>query len=178
MVRRDRVKLIVDLNLLTDTPLTAAAWARAAETSLPHGSIMAFEVGNEPDLYSRRYWVATIARSPFANRTLPLELTPATYVQDFAAYAHVLGESAPDIPLVGPAVAHPRVSLPFISALIQDQRPELGMVTGHLYPYSACVSRPRSSSYPTVAKLLSRRAISAFRDRRRLRGGDRARGRA
>lgn len=158
LVRRDRVKLIVDLNLLTDTPLTAAAWARAAETQLPHGSIVAFEVGNEPDLYSRRYWVSTLAGSPFRVRPLPIELSPSTYVEDFAAYARALGEHAPDIPLVGPAVAHPRISARFISTLIQDERPELGGVTGHLYPYSACVKRPRSASYPTVARLLSRRA--------------------
>ncbi len=162
LVLRDRVKLIVDLNLVTDTPLTAALWARAAETSLPHGSILGFEIGNEPDLYSRRYWVATIARSPFATGALPLELSPATYVQDFAAYARVLGEGSPDIPLIGPAVAHPRVSLPFISTLIGAERSELGMVTGHLYPYSACIKNPKSPSYPTVARLLSRRATSAY----------------
>jgi Glycosyl hydrolase family 79 C-terminal beta domain len=162
LVQRDRVKLIVDLNLLTDTPFTAAAWARAAETSLPHGSIAGFEVGNEPDLYERRYWVDMIARSPLVTRPMPLEVTPATYVQDFAAYARVLGESAPDIPLVGPAVAHTRVGLPFVSALIQDQRPELGMVTGHLYPYSKCLKNPKSSGYPTVARVLSRQATSAF----------------
>jgi Glycosyl hydrolase family 79 C-terminal beta domain len=162
LVQSDRVKLIVDLNLLTDTPLTAAAWARAAETSLPRGSIAGFEVGNEPDLYERRYWVDMIARSPLVTRPMPLELTPATYVQDFAAYARVLGENAPDIPLVGPAVAHPRIGLPFVSALIQDQRPELGMVTGHLYPYSKCLKNPRSSGYPTVARVLSRHATSAF----------------
>ena len=62
LVERDRVKLIVDLNLLTDTPVTAAAWARAAETALPRGSIVGFEVGNEPDLYDRRYWVDTVAQ--------------------------------------------------------------------------------------------------------------------
>jgi hypothetical protein len=162
LVLRDRVKLIVDLNLVTDTPLTAAARARAAETSLPHGSITGFEIGNEPDLYSRHYWVATIARSPFVSRALPLELTPASYVQAFAAYARVLGENSPDIPLVGPAVAHPRVSLPFISTLIGSLRPEVGVVSGHLYPYSACTKSPRSNSYPTVAKLLSRQATSAF----------------
>jgi hypothetical protein len=162
LVRRDRVKLIIDLNLVTDTPLTAAEWARAAETALPHGSIVGFEIGNEPDLYLRRYWVATTARSPFLLPALPLELTPSTYVEDFRAYARVLGEGAPDIPLVGPAVAHPRVSLPFISTLIDDERSELGSVTAHLYPYSACVKNPRSSSYPTVARLLSRQATSAF----------------
>ncbi len=162
LVERDRVKLIVDLNLVTDTPLTAAAWARAAETSLPHGSIIGFEIGNEPDLYSRRHWVSTVAGSPFDSRPFPLELTPETYVQDFATYAHVLGENSPDIPLVGPAVAHPRVGLPFISTLIQDQRPELGMVTGHLYPYSACVKQPKAPDYPTVPRLLSRQATWAF----------------
>jgi len=162
LVRRDRVKLIIDLNLVTDTPLVAAEWARAAETALPRGSIVGFEIGNEPDLYSRRYWVATTARSPFQVPTLPVDLTPSSYVADFRAYANVLGEGAPDIPLVGPAVAHPRVSLPFISTLIANERSELGSVSGHLYPYSACVRNPRSPSYPTVLRLLSRQATSAF----------------
>ena len=162
LVERDRVKLIVDLNLLTDTPVTAATWARAAETALPRGSIVGFEVGNEPDLYDRRYWVDTVASSPFQSDAMPLELTPDTYVQDFADDARVLGESAPDIPLVGPAVAHPRVSLPFITTLIEDQRSELGAVSAHLYPYSQCVRNRRSSSYATVPRLLSRHAVAAF----------------
>ena len=162
LVKRDPVKLIVDLNLVTDTPLTAATWARAAETSLPHGSIVGFEIGNEPDLYSRRYWVGALARSPLQTGALPFELTPSSYVQDFAAYARVLGENAPDIPLVGPAVAHPRVSLAFLSALITAERPELGSVSGHLYPYSACVKHPRSASYPTVARLLSWQAAGGL----------------
>jgi hypothetical protein len=162
LVLRDRVKLIVDLNLLTDTPLTAAAWARAAETALPHGSIVGFEIGNEPDLYTRRYWVDMTSRSPLVTRPMPLALTPTTYVEDFAAYARVLGEGSPDVPLVGPAVAHPRTGLPFVSTLIGDERPELGMVTGHLYPYSKCVKDPKSSSYPTVPRLLGRHATSAF----------------
>ena len=158
LVERDRVRLIVDLNLLTDTPLTAATWARAAETSLPRGSIIGFEVGNEPDLYTRSYWMATIARSPFEARPLPLELTPDSYVDDFSDYARVLGEGAPDIPLIGPAVAHPKAGLPWIKTLIADERPELGAVSAHLYPYSACVKDKASSGYPTVARLLSRHA--------------------
>jgi hypothetical protein len=158
LVERDPVKLIVDLNLVTDTPLTAATWARAAETSLPRGSIIGFEVGNEPDLYTHSFWSAMVARSPFEAQPLPLELTPESYVDDFNAYAQVLGEGAPDIPLIGPAVAHPRVSLPWIKMLIADQRPELGAVSGHLYPYSACV-KPSNSGYPTVARLLSYPAV-------------------
>ena len=155
MVERDRIRLIVDLNLVTDTPFTAAAWARAAETSLPHGSIIGFEVGNEPDLYTRSYWMGTIARSPFESRPLPLELTPESYVDDFYDYARVLGEGAPDVPLIGPAVAHPRASLPWIKTLIADERSELGAVSGHLYPFSKCVKHESNPSYPTVARLLS-----------------------
>jgi hypothetical protein len=162
VVERDPVKLIVDLNLVTDTPLTAATWARAAETSLPRGSIVGFEVGNEPDLYTRSYWLATIARSPLEARPLPLELTPASYVDDFYAYARVLGEGAPDVPLIGPAVAHPKLSLKWISTLIANERPELGAVSAHLYPYSACVKHKSKSSYPTVARLLSWQATGAL----------------
>lgn len=162
LVLRDRVRLIVDLNLVTDNALTAATWARAAETSLPKGSIVGFEIGNEPDLYSRHYWETTITRSPFTTITLPFELTPSTYVSDFAAYASVIGEASPDIPLIGPAVAHPRLSADYIRTLIQDERSELGTVTGHLYPYSACVKRPRSLSYPSVARLLSRQASAGL----------------
>ncbi|HUA45004.1 MAG TPA: glycosyl hydrolase family 79 C-terminal domain-containing protein [Solirubrobacteraceae bacterium] len=158
LVLRDHLKLIIDLNLVTDTPLTAAAWAHAAETSLPKGSIVGFEIGNEPDLYSRSYWVATITRSPFRAGPLPFALTPDSYVSDFAAYATAIGETAPDIPLIGPAVAHPRVSADYITALIQAERPELGAITGHLYPYSACSKHPGSSSYPTVPRLLSQQA--------------------
>jgi hypothetical protein len=162
LVTKDPVKLIVDLNLITDTPLTAAAWARAAETSLPRGSIVGFEVGNEPDLYTHAYWTTMIARSPLDARPLPVELTPDSYVDDFYAYARVLGEGAPDIPLIGPAVAHPKLSLKWIKTLIAYERPELGTVSAHLYPYSACVKHPSSSSYPTVARLLSWQAVGAL----------------
>ena len=162
LVRRAGLRVILDLNLVTGSPRAAGRWAKAAVRGLPHGSIVGFEVGNEPDLYSRRYWMATVARSPLQSSPLPFELSPATYVQDFAAYSRVLGETAPDIPLVGPAVAHPRVGLPFITTLIANQRAELGLVSGHIYPYSACVKNPRARDYPTVPRILSRAAVSAF----------------
>jgi len=162
LVQREPIKLIVDLNLVTDTPLTAATWAHAAETSLPRGSILGFEVGNEPDIYNRHYWVAMIARSPLQARPLPLELTPDTYVDDFNAYARVLIAGAPDVRLIGPAVAHARVGLKWIKTLIADDRPELGAVSAHLYPYSKCVKHRSSPSYPTVGRLLSWRAAGGL----------------
>jgi hypothetical protein len=161
VVRRENVRLIIDLNLLTDTPVTAATWARAAETSLPHGSVVGFEIGNEPDIYQRSYWLAAITRSPLKSLSLPLELTPSMYVQDFQAYAAALQQNAPGIPLDGPAVAHPSVDRNWIATLLDDDRPSLGAVTGHMYPYSACAER-RSSSYPTIARVLSQRASAGM----------------
>ena len=95
-----------------------------------------------PTCTPARYWIGDDRAVAARERPLPLELTPSSYVHDFSAYARVLGEGAPDVPLIGPAVAHPRVSLPWITTLIADERPELGAVSGHLYPYSACVKHP------------------------------------
>ena len=61
LVRRLGVRLILDLNLITDTPGVAAQWAHAARSALPPHSIDAFEVGNEPDIYSRADWLAITA---------------------------------------------------------------------------------------------------------------------
>jgi Glycosyl hydrolase family 79 C-terminal beta domain len=161
LVLRNHVRLIIDLNLVTDTPVIAATWAHAAETSLPRGSIIGFEVGNEPDLYNRPYWVATVSRSPLEAQPLPPDLTPDSYVDEFNAYARVLGQGAPDVPLIGPAIAHPVVGLDWIRTLIDDERPELGAVSAHLYPYSKC-AKPGSHAYPTIARLLSRQASAGL----------------
>ena len=68
LVRTLGVRLILDLNLITDTPSLAAQWARAATAGLPPRSIEAFEVGNEPDIYSRADWLAMTAGSALAGR--------------------------------------------------------------------------------------------------------------
>ncbi len=46
------VTYVLGLNLAADDPAGAAALATAAVAALPKGSIQAFEVGNEPDLYT------------------------------------------------------------------------------------------------------------------------------
>jgi hypothetical protein len=47
--------VILDLNLVTSTPRLAGAWAKEAEAVMPRGSIVGFEIGNEPDLYTRTF---------------------------------------------------------------------------------------------------------------------------
>jgi hypothetical protein len=61
IVRAMHLRVILDLNLITETPLEAGAWASAAERDMPKGSVIGFEIGNEPDLYDRELWLVNLA---------------------------------------------------------------------------------------------------------------------
>ena len=151
------VRLILDLNLITDRPAIAMDWARAAETELARGSIVGFEIGNEPDIYSRWFWLTRMARTGSTDGSLPKTLTPADYSRDFTTYARLLHRLAPGTPLLGPAIANPTRHLSWISDVVGRERDRIATVSAHRYPYSACAS-PASSSYPTVARVLSEKA--------------------
>ena len=164
LVRTLGVRLILDLNLITDTPSAAAQWARAAKAGLPPHSIDAFEVGNEPDIYSRADWLAITARRgldgriagrQFGGATLPAALTARDYVRDFHAYAGALGEVAPQAMLGGPALANPIHHGRWVQTLIDGARRDLGMVTIHPYPYTGCPGRRGTRSYATIGRVLS-----------------------
>jgi hypothetical protein len=154
LVRQSGVRLILDLNLITDSPAEAIQWAQAAQASLPAGSILAFEVGNEPDIYSRHAWLAITAGRQYLGRPLPSALTAADYVRAFRTYALALGQVAPHVMLAGPAVARPTAHAGWATALIAGARRSLGMVTVHRYPLAGCARR-RSAAFPTGARVLS-----------------------
>jgi hypothetical protein len=159
LVQDSGARLILDLNLVTASPLRAAAWARAAEAKLPRGSILGFEIGNEPDIYDRPYWLATIAHVGQNSSVLPAAISPQSYVRAFRTYAHALNRFAPGVPLLGPAVANPSRSISWTTRLVTRARSLLGTVTAHRYPYSACLG-PRSTASPTIARLLSEHATA------------------
>jgi hypothetical protein len=184
LVRRSHVRLILDLNLVTGSPSLATRWARAAVTGLPRGSVIGFEIGNEPDIYSHRFWLATVSSATPEARFLPSALSATTYTDDFRSFAEALERVAPQVPLVGPAVANPAVNANWISSLIAGAGPEadttdqaaepdttdepsgiesgrrplgLRIVSAHRYMLSACAKRG-SVGYPTIARVLSERA--------------------
>ncbi len=157
VVRRTGVHVIIDLNLVTGSSWMAAEWAAAAEAALPRGTIAGFEVGNEPDIYSRQYWARATASGTLNPDLLPQRLTPATYVAEFRTYARTLAEVAPRAPLIGPVVANPNRHLSWVKALLSGPHRGLGAVSVHRYPYSAC-ARKSSPAFPTVARLLSQKA--------------------
>jgi len=162
VVRGDGLRLIIDLNLITDTPVMAATWAHAADTSLPHGSLIGFEIGNEPDIYQRSYWLAELSRSPMRITNLPFKLTRGLYVRDFKAYAGQLARRAPGVPLIGPALAHADTNRRWISELIGAERSSVGAISAHMYPYSACERNPKAHDFPTVGRLLSEHATAGM----------------
>jgi hypothetical protein len=161
LVRRSEVRLILDLNLVTATPATASQWARAAELALPPASIAGFEVGNEPDLYDRPYWMSIVSGTSFGDRILPPKLSATVYARDFLSYAAALSAAAPGVALLGPAIANPARHANWISRLLAGPHPGLRTVSVHKYLYSAC-ALPGTSGYPTIARLLSENATAGM----------------
>jgi hypothetical protein len=161
LVRRDRLRLILDLNLVTGSSPKAASWARVARHDLPRRSIIGFEIGNEPDIYDRWSWVQQLGHPQTGMPFLPRRLSAARYLADFRAYAHALVRVAPRIPLVGPALANPQTNFNWLAGLITGAHPGLGLVSAHRYPYSACV-RHTARAYPSIAKVLSDNATAGL----------------
>lgn len=161
LARRDGVRLILDLNLVTGTSPGAARWARAALGYLPRHSIVGFEIGNEPDIYDRWDWLHVLGRGAPATALLPRRISPGTYISDFRSYATALARVAPHVPLVAPALANPGVDLNWLVGLVTGAHPGLGLVSVHRYPYSACVRR-RAASYPSIPRVLSEKASAGL----------------
>ena len=159
IVHTTHVKLILDLNLVTATPALAARWAKTALAKLPQGSITAFEIGNEPDIYSRRAWQQQTA-GPGAP-PLPARITASSYARSFASYARALSRVAPGVPLLAPALADPQKSYGWVTKLLQAPHPDLRGITAHRYPYSACAARG-APTYPTIARVLSENATAGM----------------
>jgi hypothetical protein len=167
LVQRLGMRLILDLNLITDTPGAAAQWARAATSALPPHSVDAFEVGNEPDIYSRADWLAITAGRGLDGRlvgsaaggrvtgvALPAALTARDYVRDFHAYAAALGEVAPQVVVAGPALANPLHHGRWVTTLIDGAHRTLGLITIHRYPYTGCPGRRATRAYATIGRVL------------------------
>ncbi|HEY5428581.1 MAG TPA: hypothetical protein VIK04_05640 [Solirubrobacteraceae bacterium] len=160
IVHRSHVRLILDLNLVTASPRNATRRASTAVAKLPHGSILGFEIGNEPDIYSQTVWQST-TRGGVGSRVLPRQITADSYVIAFAAYARALARVAPGVPLLGPALAEPGLHVNWVSALLASPHPGLSAVTAHRYPFSAC-SQPGTQTYPTIRRVLSEAATAGM----------------
>ncbi len=120
---------------------------------LPHGSVIGFEIGNEPDIYSRKAWLARttstglgVRRPPgdLAVAPLPTAVTSAIYDEDFNAYAQALAQATPGVPLLGPAARESRAERAV--DLEPDRAGGVGEVSVHRYAFSGCAKPARTAT--------------------------------
>jgi hypothetical protein len=163
LVRRARLRVILDLNLAAGLPQMAVAWARVARANLPRGSLAAYEIGNEPNLFHRQrfLWLAAPLASPRELRSTLRSYGVGNYETDFATYAAALGRQPGRVPVAGPA--GPLANRAWITGVIENDRRWLGMVTAHFYPFARC-QPPGSPRYPTVSRILGGRTATDIVD--------------
>ena len=104
------------------------------------GSLIAFQIGNEPDLYYR-------------NGLRKADYTYADYQQEFNAYLSAIRGVLPNIPIAGPATAS---NFTWFSNFLSDETKNLIMATTHHYPLNAYPNIAKSDpKYASIQNLLS-----------------------
>jgi Glycosyl hydrolase family 79 C-terminal beta domain len=149
-------RLILGINLETDSTAIAATEARHLVAGVGRGNIDALEIGNEPELYSGLPWYVTPAGQKVFGR--PLTYNLADYMKDFAKIAGAL----PPVPLAGPSTGADA----WIAGLAQllAANPRLRIATFHTYaldPRGAafrghdCSTAIGEPAHPSVTALLN-----------------------
>jgi len=108
-------RLIWGLNLGSGTPENAVAEARAVSRAIGD-SLLAFEIGNEPDLFSR------------VHRQIGYGYDE--YLREFRAYREALQRAIPDISFAGPDVA---TATQWVQKFATDERQNIKLLTHHYY---------------------------------------------
>ena len=144
--------LILGVNLGLNRTDLASRFARLMLRSMPAGSIRAFEIGNEPDLYVRRQLYP-------GRMTRDRNWSPRRYVRDLKRYLKALRAAAPRTALAGPAmvvdvpikVAY-RPWAPALPGIVKAGRGRIKLMTVHRYPLQTCGAEKKKA---TIKNLLS-----------------------
>jgi hypothetical protein len=155
LVRREDLRVVLDLNLAVHSPRLSATFAQAAVQALPRGAVAGLEVGNEPDLYWRQPWLEK-QRIRTTSSNVPLHWTrnysAADYRRDYQDYARALSARVPGIPLGAPEIISSK--LDWLAAVSGLGRLDPGFMSIHRYASSTCLP-PTSAHYPTIPLLLA-----------------------
>jgi hypothetical protein len=155
LARSAGARLILGINLETDSAAIAATEARHLLAGVGRRNIDALEIGNEPELYSGIPWYVTHAGQKVFAR--PPTYNLAAYMKEFATIAGAL----PAIPLAGPSTgadawiaglgqllaANPTLSLATFHAYALDPR-------GDAFRGHDCSTAIGEPAHPSVAALL------------------------
>lgn len=155
LVRVEKLRVILGLNLALHSPTLEASFAQAAERTLPKGSLSALEIGNEPNEYHYQPPLQNV-RIASTSRAVPLswwrDYTPADYRRDYLSYARVLNAELPGVPLGAPDVTS--ANLEWMDAVTGLGRFGPAFLAIHRYATSTCFSN-KSPWYPSIALLLN-----------------------
>jgi hypothetical protein len=162
LVRRDDLRVMLDLNLAVHSSRLAATFAAAAVKALPGSSIAALEVGNEPDLYWRQPWLEK-QRIRTTGAGVPLHWTGGysalDYRRDYEVYAQALAAKVPGIPLGGPEIISSKSD--WLTAMTGLGALNPKFLAIHRYASSTCWP-PGTPYYPTIPMLLANTATAGL----------------
>ncbi len=148
-------RLLMGLNLEARSPTLATAEAQAMVAALGSRRIVAFELGNEPELFGNRAF-GWYVRNHQRIASRPQTYDMAAFTRDFSS----IGSELPLARLAGPASGG-HMWLAQLGSFAAAE-PALRMMTVHRYPLQACYNAPGSPTYPTISTLLSRYASTGY----------------
>ena len=161
-VRRQDLRVLVDLNLAVHSTTMETDFATALQKAVPRGRLAGFEIGNEPDEY---HFQPPLQRERVAStsRATPLgwwrNYSPGDYRRDYAGYARALKGRIGGIPLGAPDIVSDEPA--WLSAVSGLGRLSPGFLAIHRYAGSTCW--PKSSPlYPTIPRLLSEQVTAGL----------------
>ena len=125
-------KLIYGLNLGNGTPAEAAAEA-AAVAQTAGDSLLAFQIGNEPDVYSH-------------NGPRPKTYGVKDYLAEWKTFADAVRALVPNARFAGPDTAY---RADWVAAMGREDSTDLALLSDHYYPEG-----PASSPAVTIDRLL------------------------
>ena len=139
-------RIIHGLNLAGNNPNMAADEAAYA-LKIGGPTVLAFEVGNEPDYYIR-------------HNLRPAGYGYSEYRGEAAAEQNAILAVAPNAPLAGPATT--KMS-DWFASFVADFKGRIVLATSHFYSLSAKALDPHSATFPTVENLLSNSTKKTWR---------------
>lgn len=143
-------RAIVGLNLAKNRPAIAAELAAAATQGLGSDRIRAFELGNEPDIYTTRNYTKVGKKVKPAR---PRSYGFSTYLKELRRTIAAVKPVAGGIPLAGPSSCCTEAWFSGLGKLLRSNR-DIKLATYHAYPLGACGRSRHDPDYASIHNLL------------------------
>ncbi len=163
LAQATNAKLILGVELEANRPRIDAVEGGHLLTGIGRPYLSAFEIGNEPELYTGVPWYRTLdgRALPWYSHdgtrvyARPPTYGPAQFASDFGRAEGAL----PAVPIAGPVSGNVRYLDAFRRFV--SPRSRVRTITWHAYGLNNCVKNPSSPEYPSVPNLLR---LSTSRD--------------